>query len=97
LAQTSAQQGIDITNAKIAVKGATNLINSANPKRFAEIALPELVAQMRKNPNIDVDSFTNEDWLKVGNEIILRQSPVATAGDNPVGPKNASFTTFKTE
>jgi hypothetical protein len=95
LAQTSAQQGIDTTNAKIAVKGATNLINSANPKRFAEIALPELVEQMRLNPNIDVDSFTNEDWLKVGNEIILRQSPVATAGDNPVVPKNASFQTFK--
>jgi hypothetical protein len=95
LAQTSAQQGIDTTNAKIAVKGATNLINSANPKRFAEIALPELVEQMRLNPDIDVDSFTNEDWLKVGNEIILRQSPVATAGDNPVVPKNASFTTFK--
>ena len=95
LAQTSAQQGIDITNAKIAVKGATNLINSANPKRFAEIALPELVEQMRLNPDIDVDSFTNEDWLKVGNEIILRQSPVATAGDNPVVPKNASFQTFK--
>jgi hypothetical protein len=95
LAQTSAQQGIDTTNAKIAVKGATNLINSANPKRFAEIALPELVEQMRLNPDIDVDSFTNEDWLKVGNEIILRQSPVATAGDNPVVPKNASFQTFK--
>jgi hypothetical protein len=95
LAQTSAQQGIDTTNAKIAVKGATNLINSANPKRFAEIALPELVEQMRLNPNIDVDSFTNEDWLKVGNEIILRLSPVATAGDDPVVPKNASFQTFK--
>tara|TARA_R110000822_G_scaffold292034_1_gene414020 strand:+ start:373 stop:1578 length:1206 start_codon:yes stop_codon:yes gene_type:complete len=86
LAQTSAQQGIDTTNAKIAVKGATNLINSADPKRFAEIALPELVNQMRLNPNIDVDSFTNEDWLKVGNEIIMKQSVIATAGDDPVGP-----------
>jgi hypothetical protein len=93
LAQTSAQQGIEKEtfrvnkeNAVIAVKGATNLINSADPKRFAEIALPELVEQMRLNPNIDVDSFTNEDWLKVGNEIIMKQSVIATAGDDPVVP-----------
>ena len=95
LAQTVEQQGIDKTNATIAVKGATNLINSADPKRFAEIALPELVEQLRLNPDIDVDSFTNDDWLKVGNEIILKQSVVATAGDEPVAPKNASFKTFR--
>ena len=87
LAQTVEQQGIDKTNAKIAVAGATNLINSANPKMFAMIALTDLVAQMRKNPNIDVDSLTSEDWRKVGNEIIMKQSIVATAGDDPEGTK----------
>jgi len=37
-AQTLEQQKIEQQNAQVAVAGATNLIKSANPKKFAEIA-----------------------------------------------------------
>lgn len=76
----SGQQEIEQRNAQVAVAGATNLVASADPKKFAEIALPELVNELRKNPDIDVDALTNEEWKTIGSEIIARQSPIAGGG-----------------
>ena len=78
--QTLQQQKIEQQNAQVAVAGATNLVKSADPATFAKIALPQLVEEMRKNPDIDVDSLTNADWKRIGNEIIARQTPIAQAG-----------------
>lgn len=85
LTQQTEQQSIDKTNAQVAVAGAKNLINSADPVTFLKIALPDLVEQLQQN-GVDIDSLTNEQVVSMGKEIIARQSPIATAGEDPLLP-----------
>ena len=101
LAQTSAQQEIDLATkknqvleAKQIIKDANIILNSSSPLKMLQTIDKGFIDNLEAN-GFKVEGLTDDIVRNLVTNLISENQSLATFFDEPVAPKNASFQTFK--